>query len=219
MVRWLAPRLAGPQHWVLHDRDPALLALATAGLPSTAADGSALTARARAGDVTRLTAADLSGAGLVTASALLDLLTAEEVRALADACVDAGVPAWLTLSVVGRVELSPADPLDAAVTRAFNAHQRRAVAGRRLLGPDAVAVAAAAFSARGARVDVRPAPWRLDARHAELLARWLVGWVGAASEQRPGLAVDGYLSRRQDQARTGRLRVTVHHEDLLARPV
>ena len=28
MVRWLAPRLPGPQHWVLHDRDPDLLAAA-----------------------------------------------------------------------------------------------------------------------------------------------------------------------------------------------
>ena len=27
MGRWLAPRLPGPQHWVVHDRDPALLEL------------------------------------------------------------------------------------------------------------------------------------------------------------------------------------------------
>src|SRR4051795_8930408 len=26
MGRWLAARLSGPQHWILHDRDPALLA-------------------------------------------------------------------------------------------------------------------------------------------------------------------------------------------------
>ena len=30
MGRWLAPRLPGPQHWVIHDRDPDLLALALA---------------------------------------------------------------------------------------------------------------------------------------------------------------------------------------------
>ena len=30
MGRWLAPLLPGPQHWVLHDRDPDLLALAEA---------------------------------------------------------------------------------------------------------------------------------------------------------------------------------------------
>ena len=33
MGRWLAPRLPGPQHWVVHDRDPDLLELAVADLP------------------------------------------------------------------------------------------------------------------------------------------------------------------------------------------
>ena len=32
MSRWLAPRLPGPQHWVLHDRDADLLARAAAGM-------------------------------------------------------------------------------------------------------------------------------------------------------------------------------------------
>ena len=32
MARWLAPRLSGPQHWVLYDRDAELLAL-VAGTP------------------------------------------------------------------------------------------------------------------------------------------------------------------------------------------
>ena len=33
MARWLAPRLPGPQHWVLHDRDAGLLARAAGTLP------------------------------------------------------------------------------------------------------------------------------------------------------------------------------------------
>src|SRR4051812_25990926 len=36
MGRWLAPRLSGPQEWVLHDRDPRLLASAVANMPSLA---------------------------------------------------------------------------------------------------------------------------------------------------------------------------------------
>ena len=39
MGRWLAPRLPGPQHWVVHDRDADLLELAVAGAPGPAADG------------------------------------------------------------------------------------------------------------------------------------------------------------------------------------
>ncbi len=36
MGRWLAPRLPGPQHWVVHDRDPDLLELAVAAPPPAA---------------------------------------------------------------------------------------------------------------------------------------------------------------------------------------
>ena len=55
MGRWLAPRLPGPQHWVLHDRDPALLALA-APRAGTAPGGAPVTVEPRRGDVSALTA-------------------------------------------------------------------------------------------------------------------------------------------------------------------
>lgn len=125
MGRWLAPRLNGPQHWILHDHDPDLLDLAAARTPERAADGSPVTVTTERGDVARLTANVLSGTSLVTASALLDLLTREELNGLAAACAGAGCPALLSLSVVGRVHLTPADPLDAEIVHAFNAHQRR----------------------------------------------------------------------------------------------
>ena len=74
MRRWLAPRLAGPQHWVVHDRDERLLELA------------AVTSETRRSDITRLAPGELAGASLVTASALLDLLTRDELhRMLANA--------------------------------------------------------------------------------------------------------------------------------------
>ena len=47
MGRWLAPRLPGPQHWVVHDRDPDLLALAVADAPP-GASSSTTSARAAA---------------------------------------------------------------------------------------------------------------------------------------------------------------------------
>ena len=211
-ARWLAGRLPGPQRWILHDRDPELLARARAGLPPS------LAAEARRGDITALTAADLAGTALVTASALLDLLTFDEVEALAAAVPGAGCPALLTLSVVGRVVLHPHDPLDTAIAAAFNDHQRRTEAGRRLLGPDAVAAATASFERRGAAVRTSASPWRLGPAQAALTAEWLRGWVGAACEQRPGLPGDDYLRRRLEQCAAGRLSVVVHHRDLLALP-
>jgi hypothetical protein len=216
--RWLAPRLPGPQSWTLQDRDAELLDRAV--LPARAADGTPVTARTERGDVTALTAGDLAGTSLVTASALLDLLTAEEVDALAAACVGAGCAALLTLTVTGRVVLTPPDPLDSAFAAAFDAHQRRTVDGRRLLGPDGGGAAADAFTRRGARVTSRPSPWRLGAGRVELTEEWLRGWIDAACAREPGLDrhAGPYLRRRLRECVDGELRAVVGHVDVLAVP-
>ncbi|MGW4493072.1 class I SAM-dependent methyltransferase [Streptomyces sp. NPDC004376] len=216
MGRWLAARLDGAQHWVLHDLDPYLLHFAAVASPRAGADGAQVTVETRRGDVARLTPDALTGADLVTASALLDVLTREEVETLAAACAGAGCPALLTLSVAGRVELEPSDPLDAQLAEAFNDHQRRTG----MLGPDAVAVACQAFAEHGATVRVHPSPWRLGSEHAVLTAQWLRGWVGAAVEQRPELRERAavYLDERLAALEAGELRVVVHHSDLLALP-
>jgi hypothetical protein len=220
MGRWLAGRLPGPQTWVLHDRDPRLLARAAGSAPTVAADGTPVTARTQRGDLTGLRAPDLVGTTLVTVSALLDLLTAEEVDALAAACAGAGAAALLTLSVTGDVELDPPDPLDAAFAAAFDAHQRRRTGGRRLLGPDAGAAAVDALARRGAAVQTRPSPWRLGADRAGLAEEWLRGWIGAACAQQPDLQADAaaYLRGRLADCAAGRLRVVVGHVDVLALP-
>jgi SAM-dependent methyltransferase len=218
-ARWLAPLLPGPQAWVLHDRDPALLDLAaraTAGL--AAADGRPVRVRTARTDLAALTAADLAGADLVTASALLDLLTPAQLDALVVAC--AGRPVLWTLSVTGQVALDPADPLDDPLTAAFDAHQRRGG----LLGPDAPGAAQAALARRGWAVRVADSPWRLGPQdpdqHPDLLPAWLRGRVSAAVEQEPGLAdaAARWLRDRLAAATAGRLRATVGHQDLLAVP-
>lgn len=220
MGRWLAPLLSGPQHWVVHDRDADLLEVAVAELPGPAADGTAVTVAATQSDITRLHSGDLSDANLITASALLDTLTEDELAKLVTVCVGVGCPTLFTLSVAGRVELSPADPLDRRVAAAFNAHQRRRTERGRLLGPDAVAVAVEQFGRLGGEPLVRPSTWRLDASQADLAAEWFIGWVGAACEQRVELAAEtgGYTRRRLAQAAAGQLAVTVDHTDLLVLP-
>jgi hypothetical protein len=126
----------------------------------------------------------------------------------------------LTLSVTGGVELSPADPLDARVAAAFDAHQRRLTRRGRLLGPDAVDAAAAGFRRLGAQVVVASSPWRLGAADADLTVEWLTGWIGAACEQEPALAADAdlYRRRRLREAAAGELDVTVGHADLVVLP-
>ncbi|WP_305784700.1 class I SAM-dependent methyltransferase [Symbioplanes lichenis] len=216
MARWLAPLLPGPQRWILQDRDPALLEYAAAHVPATAADGSPVTAETVELDVAALTADDLAGVSLVTCSALLDLFTADEMTALAETVVAAGVPALFTLTVAGEVTFDPPHPLDEQVTAAFNDHQRRRTGDRWLLGPEAVGAAAQAFAQAGASVTTRETPWRLGPEQAPLILEWLKGWVAAAAEQRPELQLDGYLAARSAAAGAGELRVTVGHQDLYA---
>jgi hypothetical protein len=220
MGRWLAPLLPGPQRWILHDLDAELLEVAAAELPGPAADGASVVVETRRSDVTQLRPDDVADASLITASALLDLLTRDELAGLIDVCAEARCPVLLSLSVVGRVDLAPADPLDTRVAAAFDAHQRRRTARGRLLGPDAVVAAVEGFSRLGAEVLVRPTPWRLGAAEAELAAQWFAGWIAAACEQSVDLAsaLGSYGRRRLAEAQAGELDVTVGHADLLVLP-
>jgi hypothetical protein len=220
MTRWLAPLLPGPQHWILHDLDADLLDVAASNPPGPAGDGSAVTLETTTSDISRLLPGDLAGSTLITASALLDILTEEELSALITVSVGAGCLILLTLSVVGRVELTPAEPLDCRIAAAFDAHQRRVTQRGRLLGPDAVAVAVEQTTRLRAEVLVRASPWRLGTSDAELAAEWFTGWVGAACEHEVELAAEvvPYTRRRLAQAAAGELRVTVDHADLLISP-
>lgn len=219
MARWLAPRLAGPCRWVLHDRDAELLQHAAAHPPDTSL-GPRPRVEVRRDDITRLAPQDLAGASLLTASAVLDMFTAAELDRFIATCAGAGCPVLLTLSVVGRVEIDPGDPLDRQIQEAFNDHQRRRLSDAPLLGPDAAPGAVDGLRRRGLSVEVRPSPWRLGSDRAGLALAWFAGWVGAAREQAPELArpLQGYTARRQADLAGGAASVVVHHVDLLALP-
>ena len=225
MMRWLAPLLPVPQTWVLHDWNDALLDHARRSFDADAGDSSGSdvpepTVRTRVGDLAGLTGDDLAGASLVTMSALLDVLTLDETEAIVRACVATGAPALFTLSVTGRVRVHPPDPGDRLFESAFNDHQRRTTAGRRLLGPDAATEATTLFRAAGWSVRVEASPWVLDASEPALIREWLEGWIAAAVEERPALAEwgDEYLLARSRQLAGGTLSVVVDHRDLLAWP-
>jgi hypothetical protein len=220
MGRWLSPLLPGPQRWVLHDLDADLLHVAAAEPPGPAADGASVAVETRRSDITRLQPEDLADPSLITASALLDLLTHDELAGLIDVCAEAGCPVLLSLSVVGRVDLAPGHPLDSRVAAAFDVHQRRMTTRGRLLGPDAVGAAVEGFRRLGAEVLVRPTPWRLGPAEANLATEWFTGWIRAACEQSAELAfaVRPYARRRLAEARAGELAVRVGHADLLVLP-
>ena len=127
----------------------------------------------------------------------------------------------LALTVVGRVALTPADPLDARIGRRVQRPPAPHDGGGPPARPGRRRRRRRRSCARtGAEVLVRPSPWRLDAAHADLTAEWLDGWVAAACEQEPALAAEAgaYRDRRLAQAAAGELAVTVDHADLLVLP-
>ncbi|HEV8055180.1 MAG TPA: methyltransferase domain-containing protein, partial [Nocardioidaceae bacterium] len=99
MARWLAAQLTGPQHWVLYDRDATLLTLVATDPPDEASDGAPVTVETRRRDITRLDPGELAGALLITASALLDMMTAEELQRLVAACARPGCAVLITLTI------------------------------------------------------------------------------------------------------------------------
>lgn len=220
MARWLARQLPGVQHWVIHDRDAELLSLVGDPPPGPALDGAPVTVDTRLGDVSRLGATALAGVSLVTASALLDMLTRPELDRVLDVAAGAHCPVLLALSVTGEVALDPPHPLDADVARAFNDHQRRPTGEGPRLGPGAWAAAAETLTRRGYAVRFDPTPWHLGPDDTAVARAWFDGWLGAACEQDPSLVARAahYGSLRRTQLRSGRLTVVVQHRDLLALP-
>ena len=219
MMRWLAPQLSGPQRWVLHDADAGILGHRDPR-PIVDAAGLPVVCRTSVEELEDLDPSTLAGATLVVASALLDVITAREAGIIVDACVEIGAVVLFSLTVAGRVDLDPPDQADQLFMNAFNAHQRRNVHGRSLLGPDAVGVVDHLFATAGWRVRTASTPWALMPADGTVIAEWLDGWLDAAVEQQPELgelAVE-YRARRREQLAAGELCVVVHHEDLLAWP-
>ncbi|WP_431279234.1 SAM-dependent methyltransferase [Leifsonia poae] len=220
MMRWLAPLLPGPQSWVLHDWNATLPRRALDGPRPLDRDGVPVSIDLRVGELGSLEAADLAGASLVTASALLDVLTAHEAHAIVEACLAVGAPTLLSLSVTGEVELRPWDARDKHFRTAFNAHQRREVDGRQLLGRYGAPIVHGLFGHAGWHVRKARTTWHLTDREPDLLREWFEGWIDAAEEQDPQLQSDhaGYREHRQAQLDRGELSAVVYHLDLLAWP-
>lgn len=221
-LRYLAPRLAGPQHWYLLDHDPALLAHARQRCSDMhAADGRAVTVSEQCCDLTRTPPADWPAADLLTASALLDLVGRSWLTRLARQAARRRCAVLLTLSYSGAMDWQPADAVDAALVSAFNAHQQaQRPFAEPALGPRAAAAAAADLAAAGLQVRQAASDWHLGPGQSELLAALIDGWVAAASEQQPARAqrFHAWGERRRQQLAEQALTARVSHVDVLALP-
>ena len=232
-VRYLAPRIAGWQHWRCVDNDPALLRAAPDALREWAQErgwrsrlkGDDLVLARPEGEVlVTFASSDLARAGLpdvrgvagVTGSALLDLTSAAWIESLAGAC--RARPLLMTLSFDGRLAFKPAAPDDEEICRRFRAHQCTDKGFGPALGPDAAPPLAGRLAAHGCALAIERSDWRLGPSDRALLEATLEGMVAAVREIASDGCLERWAARRRAQLARGDLRLSVGHLDLLALP-
>jgi hypothetical protein len=140
-LRYLSPLLGGAQTWQLIDHDQALLDAIPARLAEWSRDRGS-TSRAsgegiriddpgfecevhyRSRDLARdLTAINVPRGSLVTAAALLDLVSDSWLADLAAHCRASYAPVLFALTYNGEIRFEPSDPEDELVTALVNRHQ------------------------------------------------------------------------------------------------
>lgn len=219
-VRYLAPLMPSTQNWLAVDRDAELLALLTAALrPETQRTVFVDTLPVELG---RLDRSLFDGRDLITASALLDLVSREWIEQLATHCRAIGAVVLFALNYDGRAACDPAEPEDAQVLELFNRHQRTSDKGfGTAAGPDAGALAVTIFESHGYQIVRAVSDWHLRPAHAQLQELLIAGWARAASEIAPehARAIADWLRRRLIHVRNRRSIVVVGHVDIGGWPV
>lgn len=238
-LRYLSERLPSPQQWLLVDRSPDLLALVQARTEEWAAErgyevrpaASGFTIRSerlsclvetRQLDLNALDDATIfEGRHLVTASALLDLVSDGWVRRLAAHCGAVDAAALFALTYDGRSSCDPAEPEDDMVRELMNEHQHRDKGlGGPAAGPAAMASGERAFEDIGYEIRAGASDWVIEPDAREFQRQLIDGWAQAGTEQQPPLAarIADWRSRRLAHVEAGRSRIVVGHHDLAAWP-
>jgi hypothetical protein len=200
-----------PADFLLIDHDPLLLAR----VPETAG------VETRCHDLSTLDDGTIfDGRTLVTASALLDLVSETWLLSLANRCAQIGAAALFALSYDSRVACSPEDPDDGTIVSLVNEHQRIDKGFGAALGPDATDRAARCFGDLGYRVQRAPSDWVLTPESGELQRQLIDGWAQAAAAMAPQQirSIDAWRDRRLAHVAAGWSAITVGHEDLAAWP-
>ena len=158
---------------------------------------------------------------LVTAAALLDLVSDAWLFALVSGCRHTGAAALFALTYNGHVMFEPSDRDDGRARDLLNAHQRRDKGlGGPAAGPAAHARAVHWFKEGRFNVCDATTNWDVEESASKFQEELIAGLAGAAVEQQPESAEDmaRWKERRLQLLRAGRSRVIVGHHDLAAWP-
>jgi trans-aconitate methyltransferase len=210
-VRYLLPRLpSNPQHWLLIDNDRALLARVPMGMSDRAAIATACQ------DLRDVDAIPFRGRKLVTAAALLDLVSDAWLRLLIAHCRLYEAAVLFPLVYDGRMRCDPLEPEDEMIRELINRHQHRDKGFGDALGPDAPDATVDVLKNAGYRVSIQTSDWNLSPAMGNLQRELIRGWAQAATEiARARAAVIGeWADRRFAHVDRGRSRILVGHRDI-----
>lgn len=202
--RHLSPRLPIRQHWTLVDGDEDLLRTA----PQTTD-----LSRKHADLADDLEAAIPDTADLVTASALIDLVSRAWLVRLVHRVEQVNAALLVVLTYDGRIRWSDEDAEDGWIRDLVNTHQRGEKGFGPALGPDAPR---ALQDVAGPRLATFSSDWKIGASDREMRVALVDGWAGAAAEISPGdrSRISAWAARR----RASECDLIVGHADQLMLP-
>jgi hypothetical protein len=214
-LRAISGHLPARQHWRLVDNDLGLLARAAAlGKPP---DINVLT---RPIDLVRdLELALEAPLDLVTASALLDLVSSEWLDRFVIEAAARHLPVYAALTFDGRISLEPREALDQEIMAAFKAHQRSDKGFGPALGPTAGERATDRFAYFGYAVAEGRSDWVLEPKDAKIQDAVFSAWAELNTLTLPPEATAKWLALRRAHLAEGSSRLEIGHVDLFARPM
>jgi hypothetical protein len=236
-MRYMASQLPFRQTWLLADNDSLLLRQAPRAIRSWAegrglrvytpsdstdsleiSDGpTIIQVQTRSVDLAHSLDPELfAGFHLITASALLDLVSEPWLHELTGRCRRVEAAVLFALSYDGRIECVPNDAEDDRIRNLVNVHQQTDKGFGAALGPSAAAAAMRLLRDAGYDVEHEISDWLLGSEHAELQRQLIEGWGEAATEVSPAQRgiIEDWRGRRLAHVDAGRSQLIVGHADV-----
>jgi SAM-dependent methyltransferase len=219
-LRYAAPLLDAGQRWLLVENDAALLEAAAVRLRSWRAPSRCRVQILALDLATQLARLPLPTGSLLTAAALLDLVSEAWLLDLVRRSAAAGAVLWFALTYDGRIDCYPPEPEDPEVRDLVNLHQLTDKGFGAALGPGAVPRTRQLCAAHGYHLHSAPSDWHVTPQHPGLQHALVAGWWQAATAIAPhrAPALQDWLLRRRAHIAAARSELRVGHLDLVGHP-
>ena len=232
-LRYLAPLIGGKQDWTLVEHDATLVNAIPECLSEWAdsvvisrdelfIQSATFNCRVRIERIdlsTQLNQFAIPVGALVTASALLDLVSEPWLKQLITRCAQAAAPVWFALTYDGRMQCDPEEPEDEIVRSLFIEHQRTDKGFGPALGPTAVEMTKQLLTANGYQTSHARSDWQLTPDMRDIQHTLVRGWYDAVREYTPrARQLEVWFERRRAHIEAGVSTLIVGHTDVVASP-